>query len=80
MNYWGQVGNGTQEDQRFPIKLELINKFIDIASHPYYNISISQSIDGIYYVWELFEGKNVLSPQSTKYESFEDILISKFKF
>jgi serine/threonine protein kinase len=37
---------------------------------------MSQSIDGIYYVWGKFEGKRVLSPQSTKYESFEDILIS----
>jgi alpha-tubulin suppressor-like RCC1 family protein len=75
-NYWGEVGNGTEEKQRFAIKLELNNKFIDIASHPYYSISMSQSIDGIYYVWGWFEGEKVLSPQSTKYESFEDILIS----
>jgi hypothetical protein len=74
-NNCGQVGNGTQEKQRFPIKLELNNKFIDIASHPYFPpISMSQSIDGIYCVWGLFEGKQVLSPQSTTYQSFEDIL------
>jgi serine/threonine protein kinase len=35
---------------------------------------MSQSIDGIYYVWGEFEGKHVLSPQSTKYQSFEAIL------
>jgi alpha-tubulin suppressor-like RCC1 family protein len=76
-NNFGQVGNGTRDNQRFPIKLELNNKFIDIASHPYYCISMSQSIDGIYYVWGLFEDcYHVLSPQSTKYESFEDILSS----
>jgi alpha-tubulin suppressor-like RCC1 family protein len=75
-NRWGEIGNGTQEEQRFPIKLELNNKFIDIASHYYYQISMSQSIDGIYYVWGKFEDKGVLSPQSTKYESFEDILSS----
>ncbi len=45
------------------------NKFIDIASHPYYRISMSQSIDGIYYVRGDFEDKVVLSPQPTKYES-----------
>jgi hypothetical protein len=77
-NSCGQVGNGTRDKQRFPIKLELNNKFIDIASHPhyssFYSISMAQSIDGIYYVWGYFEGKDVLSPQSTKYESFEDIL------
>jgi serine/threonine protein kinase len=73
-NRYGEVGNGKYEEQRFPIKLELNNKFKDIASHPYYAISMSQSIDGIYYVWGRFEDKDVLSPQSTKYESFEDIL------
>ncbi len=76
LNRWGEAGNETQEEQRFPIKLELNNKFVDIASHSNYRISMSQSIDGTYYVWRKFEGKYVLSPQSTKYESFEDILIS----
>jgi RCC1 and BTB domain-containing protein len=47
-NECGQVGNGTVKEQRFPIKLKLNNKFIDIASHEY--ISMSQSIDGICYV------------------------------
>jgi alpha-tubulin suppressor-like RCC1 family protein len=56
-NEFGEVGNGTRERQRFPIKLELNNKFIDITSHPYYWISMSQSIDGIYYVWGLFKAK-----------------------
>jgi hypothetical protein len=73
-NWAGVVGNGTRKEQRFPIKLEHNKKFIDIASHPYYHISMSQSIDGIYYVWGHFEGKTVLSPQSTKYQSFEHIL------
>jgi hypothetical protein len=75
-NLNGEVGNGTREEQRFPIKLKLNNKFNDIASHPDYRISMSQSIDGIYYVWGRYQSKNVLSPQSTKYESFEAILIS----
>ncbi len=79
-NRWGEVGNGTQISQIFPKKLELNNKFIDIASHTDYSISLAQSIDGIYYVWGYFEGKRVLSPQSTKYESFEDILIQIILF
>jgi alpha-tubulin suppressor-like RCC1 family protein len=73
-NTCGEVGNGTEEAQEFPIKLELNKKFIDIASHPYYEISMSQSIDGIYYIWGSFEDENVLGPQSTRYQSFEDIL------
>ncbi len=73
-NTCGEVGNGTREEQRFQIKLELNKKFIDIASHPYKTVSMSQSIDGIYYVWGRFEDEDVLSPQSTKYQSFEEIL------
>jgi hypothetical protein len=73
-NRYGEVGNGTGEKQKLPIKLELNKKFIDIASHPYYEISMSKSIDGIYYVWGDFKDKHILSPQSTKYKSFEDIL------
>jgi hypothetical protein len=75
-NHYGEVGNGTGEEQRFPKKLELIPKFIDIASHLNHRISMSQSIDGIYYVWGEFEGKRVCSPQPTKYLSYEEILVS----
>jgi hypothetical protein len=75
-NGFGEVGNGTEKEQRFPIKLELNNKFIDIASHFNYNISMSQSIDGIYSVWGELEDIYVLSPQSTKHKSFDDILTS----
>jgi hypothetical protein len=60
-NGYGQVGNGTQ-NQRFPIKLELKNKFIDIASHPCYCTTMSQSIDSTYYVRGEFEDKDVLGP------------------
>ncbi len=70
----GEVGNGTRIIQRFPIKLELNKTFIDISSHPDHPISMSQSIGGIYYVWGYLKTSEVLSPQSTKYESFEDIL------
>jgi serine/threonine protein kinase len=73
-NDCGEVANGTKEVQRFPTKLQRSKKCIDIASHSLYRISMSKSIGGIYYVWGWFEGKNVLSPQSTIYESFEDIL------
>jgi hypothetical protein len=72
-NQYGQVGNGTQKlRQGFPIKLELNDKFIDIASHPHYAISMSQSID--YYVWGYFKGKAILRPEPTTYQSFEHIL------
>jgi hypothetical protein len=76
-NWNGEVGNGTKNiSQMFPIKLEINNKFIDIASHPCNFISMSRSIGGIYYAWGMFEGADVLIPQPTEYKSFEDILIS----
>jgi hypothetical protein len=75
-NRCGEVGNGTRDKQRYPIKLELNKKFIDIASHPNHCISMSQSIDGIYYVSGKVKRKWVWSPQLTKYLSFEDILVS----
>jgi hypothetical protein len=78
-NNWGEVGNGTQINQKFPIKLDLNNKFIDIASHPYYCISMSVSETFIYYVWGRFEKSYVSSPRPTKYESFEEILNSDHK-
>ncbi len=71
-NDFGEVGNGTGKEQRFPIKLELNNKFIDISI--FHHISMSQSIDGIYYVWGSIEDKTALSPQSTIYHSFQHIL------
>jgi hypothetical protein len=73
-NRFGEVGNGTKIEERLPIKVEHKNKFIDIASHPYYSISMSKSIDGIYYVWGKCGKKSVLRPQKTDFDSFCEIL------
>jgi hypothetical protein len=78
-NNWGEVGNGTKINQKFPIKLDLNNKLIDIESHSYYCISMSVSEEFIYYVWGRFEKSYVSSPRPTKYESFEEILNSDDK-
>ncbi len=61
-NRFGQIGNGTQETQRFSIKFELNNKFIDNTSDAYYRISMSRSINGICYILGQFKGKNFLCP------------------
>ncbi len=42
-NSCGVVGNGDREPQILPIKLENEKKFNDIASHPYFRISMSLS-------------------------------------
>jgi alpha-tubulin suppressor-like RCC1 family protein len=45
------------------------NKFIDIATHSHYDISIALSVNGIYYVWDRFESK----PRETHLKSFDEI-------
>ncbi len=48
-NRCGQLGIITTElKQTVAIKLEIPNKFIDIASHSHYNISIAVSVNNIY--------------------------------
>jgi hypothetical protein len=54
------------------------NKFIDIASHSHYNISIALSINGIYYIWGKCGGELIEEPKETKLESFDDIFNQYF--
>jgi hypothetical protein len=78
-NKCGEVGNGTIIQQSVPIKLQLKNKFIAIASHPYYSISMSKS-EQFFYVWgdcKQIDSSNreyILEPKSANFKSFDDIL------
>jgi hypothetical protein len=78
-NICGEVGIGTQVEQREPIKIKSCEKFIDIATHPYKCISMSKSIDNVFYFWGQFAGKSILKPHSGGFNSFEDILKYKNK-
>jgi alpha-tubulin suppressor-like RCC1 family protein len=51
------------------------NKFIDIATHSHYSISIALSGNGIYYVWRSFEP----GPRETDFKSFDEIFAEKFE-
>jgi alpha-tubulin suppressor-like RCC1 family protein len=50
-NICGEVGNGTQVEQREPIEVgrHETKEFIDIATHPNRCISMSKSIDNVFY-------------------------------
>jgi alpha-tubulin suppressor-like RCC1 family protein/tRNA A-37 threonylcarbamoyl transferase component Bud32 len=79
-NICGQLGIDNREDQNFPIKIIIPNsdKFIDIASHFNYDISVGLSINGSYYVWGKC-GQTVLSPHTeTYFNSFNSVFAHYF--
>jgi alpha-tubulin suppressor-like RCC1 family protein len=51
------------------------NKFIDIATHSHYDISIALSVNGIYYFWDPYEPE----PRETNYRSFDEIFAEKLR-
>jgi alpha-tubulin suppressor-like RCC1 family protein len=53
-NHFGQIGILTKENQIKPTKLNHEKKFIDIASHWNYSISIALSGDNVFYIWGEF--------------------------
>jgi alpha-tubulin suppressor-like RCC1 family protein len=70
--YW--FGNNGCETQKTPKKLTInTNKFIDIASHYFYDISIALSVNGICYVWGKFGNQTLKVPKETESKSFDDI-------
>jgi tRNA A-37 threonylcarbamoyl transferase component Bud32 len=82
-NSCGEVGNGDREPQILPIKLKKEKKFNDIASHPYFRISMSLSDENKFYVWgdcgQYSKPKHILTMKETKFKSFEEILNFYYK-
>jgi hypothetical protein len=56
-----------------------INKFIDIASHFRYNISVALSVNNVYYVWNKCGEEKIEEPKETELKSFDDIFIHYFE-
>jgi hypothetical protein len=54
------------------------NKFIDIASHYYYDISIALSVNGVYYVWGNCREEIETEPKKI-FESIIDIFAHYFQ-
>ncbi len=70
--YW--FGFNWIEKQKTPKKLLMNeNKFIDIASHFDYFISIALSMNGIYYVWSECGEELIKEPKETEFKSFDEI-------
>jgi alpha-tubulin suppressor-like RCC1 family protein len=72
-NNCGQLGNNCFQNQNIPTKILTQSKFIDIAAHKDCNISVTLSVDGIYYIWGKCGKENNMSPKETQFDSFDRI-------
>jgi hypothetical protein len=79
-NQWGQIGNGNEYNQWNPFKLNIHSKkFVDIALHINYYISIAIAEDGIYYIWGKYSDESIIRfPKETQFQSVNDIFIMLF--
>jgi hypothetical protein len=50
-----------------------MKKFIEIASHYYYCISIALSVDKTYYIWGKCGKEDIKLPKKTEFKSFDEI-------
>ncbi len=80
-NSKGQIGNPSVENQCLPMKLNIPNKFTDIAAHSEYDISIGLSIDDNYYVLgESYKTReNIRILKKSDFKSFETIFYHIFR-
>jgi tRNA A-37 threonylcarbamoyl transferase component Bud32 len=71
-NNYGQLGIGNRKNKWNPIKLEVQNNFIDIASTPFENTSYALAVNGICYYWGVVGDNYILLPQKTGYKSIRE--------
>jgi alpha-tubulin suppressor-like RCC1 family protein len=72
-NTCGQIGNNCSINQLTPHKLYSSVKFIDIATHFRYDISIAISMENIYYVWGKCGEEVIKTPNKTHFTSINSI-------
>jgi hypothetical protein len=72
-NYCGQLGIGNKESQLRPVELSHEIKFIDIATHSSLNISVSLSVEKIFYVWGDCKIKYFYTPIKTNFRTFAEV-------
>jgi RCC1 and BTB domain-containing protein len=69
----GQIGNGSKTNQSLPVKINGSQKFKEIASNHFLNISVAKSIDDYCYVWGECENQSFLTPNKTEINSIDEI-------
>jgi hypothetical protein len=78
-NFYGRIGNGIKEIMTKPTKLNNEKKFIDIASHWNFNISMALSDDKIFYVWDEYYKQSFSIPTESMFKSFDEIFAHYFE-
>jgi hypothetical protein len=80
-NNKSQLGFNTNDNkQLFPSKLSInTNKFIDIKSHNYFDISIALSVNNKYYVWGDCGETVINKPKEYKFKSIDEVFALYFQ-
>ncbi len=72
-NNSAQLGLGfSSQFEPSPIKLNFSSKMIDIAAHPFHDLSAALSEEGDYYVWGFSRKRSFYRPTKIKLKSFEE--------
>jgi RCC1 and BTB domain-containing protein len=73
-NDCGQLGNGNNESQNIPLKINNSNKFTEIATEFWSNISVAVSQNDYCFVWGECQNEEVINnPTETPFKSIHDI-------
>jgi len=79
-NELGQLGDETiKKLRKIPSKLYDRNKFIDIASHFRYDISMALSKQGVIFIWGKCGEQVIRTPVETQLNSFDEVFAHHFQ-
>ncbi len=78
-NNCGQIGNNCKINQLIPHKLYSSVKFIDIATHFRYHISIAVSVEKTFYVWGDCGEEIIETPNKAYFTSINSIFLNYFQ-
>ncbi len=73
LNHFGQIGNGTEDNQNFPVHLPCGISFIDLHATIFDHISVARSVNGECYMWGECGGEAKLKPEKTGYRSMYEV-------
>jgi alpha-tubulin suppressor-like RCC1 family protein len=73
LNHFGQIGNGTEDNQSIPVHLPCGISFIDLHATIFDHISVARSVDGECYMWGECGGEAKLIPEKTGYRSMNEV-------
>jgi alpha-tubulin suppressor-like RCC1 family protein len=73
LNHFGQIGNGTEDNQNIPVELQCSVNFVDFHATIFDHISVARSEDGDCYMWGECGSEAKLIPGKTGYRSMNEV-------